>query len=160
MFESPFALCSMRDRSGKSQIPNPKSQIPTFRDVAFGIWDLGFGVWDLAQPVLHSVDDFCRVRTMRARWSFALLALTLVAATAAAQISSTSADSKAAGASLIRLDVHAMLDAMPVQDLTAADVAIIEDGAPQKVENLRHPVSPARSFVVVLDTPHMRLQWA
>src|SRR5262245_15199398 len=97
---------------------------------------------------------------MRARWSFALLALTLVAASAAAQISSTSADSRSVGPSAIRLDVHPTLDAMPVQDLTAADVAIIEDGAPQKVESLRHAANPARSFVVFLDTPHMRFEGA
>ena len=96
---------------------------------------------------------------MRARWSFALLAFTLLAATAAAQISSTSADSKPAS-SLIRLDFHATLDSMPVQDLTAADIAIVEDGAPQKIENLRHVSNPARSFVVFLDTAHMRFEGA
>jgi VWFA-related protein len=97
---------------------------------------------------------------MRARWSFALLALTLVAATAAAQISSTSSDAKLVSSSVIRLDLHAMLDATPVQDLTSADVAIVEDGTPQKVENLRHAANPARSFVVFLDTPHMRFEGA
>jgi VWFA-related protein len=97
---------------------------------------------------------------MRARWTFALFALTLVAATAAAQISSTSADSKPIASSVIRLDLHPTLDAMPVQDLTSADVAIIEDGAPQKVESLRHAANPARSFVVFLDTPHMRFEGA
>jgi len=97
---------------------------------------------------------------MRARWSFALIALSLVAGAAAAQISSTSTDSKPAGSSVIRLDVHATQDAMPVQDLTSADIAIIEDGTPQKVENLRHAANPARSFVVFLDTPHMRFEGA
>jgi len=97
---------------------------------------------------------------MRARWYFALLALTLVAATAAAQISSTSADAKPVSSSLIRLDLHATLDSMPVQDLTPGDVAIVEDGTPQKIENLRHAANPARSFVVFLDTPHMRFEGA
>ena len=96
---------------------------------------------------------------MRARWYFAVFALTLAAATAAAQISSTSSDTKPAS-SLIRLDLHATLDAMPVQDLTSADVAIVEDGTPQKIENLRHATKPARSFVVFLDTPHMRFEGA
>src|SRR5262245_8803306 len=99
----------MRDPSGKSQMPNPESQVPTFRDRS---QRLGFGVWDLAQGVLHSLDDFCRVKTMRARWSFALLAFTVVAATAAAQISSNTADSKASSAA-VRLDLHATLDATP-----------------------------------------------
>jgi VWFA-related protein len=97
---------------------------------------------------------------MRARWYFALLALTLVVATAAAQISSPSADAKPVSSSAIRLDLHATLDATPVQDLTSADVAIVEDGTPQKIENLRHATNPARSFVVFLDTPHMRFEGA
>jgi VWFA-related protein len=97
---------------------------------------------------------------MRARWYFALLAFTLVAATAAAQISSTSADTKSVSSSVIRLDLHPTLDATPVQDLTSADVAIVEDGTPQKIENLRHAINPARSFVVFLDTPHMRFEGA
>jgi hypothetical protein len=49
---------------------------------------------------------------------------------------------------------------MPVQDLTVRDVAIVEDGTPQKIENLRHVSKPARSFVVFLDTPHMRFEGA
>jgi VWFA-related protein len=125
----------------------------------FGIWDLRFEIWDLAQPVLHSL-EISAVGTMRARWYFALLALTLVAATAAAQISSTSADAKSASSSMIRLDLHATLEATPVQDLTAADVAIVEDGTPQKIADLRHASNPARSFVVFLDTPHMRFEGA
>jgi len=96
---------------------------------------------------------------MRARWYFAVFALTLAAATAAAQISSTSSEARPAS-SLIRLDLHATLDSMPVQDLTSADVTIVEDGTPQKIENLRHASNPARSFVVFLDTPHMRFEGA
>jgi VWFA-related protein len=97
---------------------------------------------------------------MRARWPFALPALILAAATPAAQISSTSTDSRPGAPSAIRLDIHATLDATPVQDLTAADVAIVEDGTPQTIENLRHAADPARSFVVFLDTPHMRFEGA
>jgi len=52
------------------------------------------------------------------------------------------------------------VDAAPVQDLTAADLSIVEDGTPQKIENLRHASNPARSFVVFLDTPHMRFEGA
>ena len=97
---------------------------------------------------------------MRARWPFALLALTLVAATPAAQFSSTSTDSKPVASSVIRLDLHATFDAMPVQDLTSADVAIVEDGTPQQIDDLRHTANSARSFVVFLDTPHMRFEGA
>src|SRR4030095_1376655 len=139
----------MRDLSGKSQIPNPPSRSPSFRDVA-EVWDLGLEVRDLGfSPTGFTLArDFCRVGTMRARWYFALLALTLVAATAAAQISSPSPDAKSASSSMIRLDLHATLEATPVQDLPAADVAIIEDGTPQKIADLRHASNPARSFVV------------
>src|SRR5262245_39787336 len=96
---------------------------------------------------------------MRARWYFAVFALTLAAATAAAQSSSTASEARPAS-SLIRLDLHATLDSMPVQDLTSADVTIVEDGTPQKIENLRQASNPARSFVVFLDTPHMRFEGA
>jgi VWFA-related protein len=97
---------------------------------------------------------------MRARWYFALFGITLAAATAAAQISSTSSNANSAQASVIRLDIHATLDAAPVQDLTSADLSIVEDGTPQKIEDLRHASNPARSFVVFLDTPHMRFEGA
>jgi len=97
---------------------------------------------------------------MRARWYFALLGITLAAATAAAQITSTSNDAKSVSTSAIRLDIHATLDAAPVQDLTPADLSIVEDGTPQTIENLRHASNPARSFVVFLDTPHMRFEGA
>src|SRR5438445_11223370 len=39
-----------------------------------------------------------------------------------------------AGANLVRVDVYATKDAVPVQDLTAADFEIAEDNAPQKVD--------------------------
>ena len=97
---------------------------------------------------------------MRARWYIALLGITFAAATAAAQISSTASDAKPVQASVIRLDIHATLDAAAVQDLTSADLSIVEDGTPQKIENLRHASNPARSFVVFLDTPHMRFEGA
>src|ERR1041384_7465697 len=99
----------MRDLPGKSRIPNPKPRVPTSRDrsqcLGFGVRD--FGIWDLTQGVLHSLEISSRVGTMRARWYFAAFALTLAAATVAAQIS-TSSDAKPAS-SLIRLDLHATL---------------------------------------------------
>src|SRR5262245_66551321 len=135
----------MRDLSGKSEIPNPPSQIPSFRDVA-EVSDVGLEVRDLGfSPTGFTLArDFCRVGTMRARWYFALLALTLVPATAAAQISSTSADAQSASSSIIRLDLHATLEATPVQDLTAADVAIVDDGTPHNIADLRHASNPDR----------------
>ena len=96
---------------------------------------------------------------MFVRWSLALLTIALFATTAAAQTSSTSSDAKP-GASLVRLDLHATIDGTPIQDLTAGDIALVEDGAPQTIDNLRHVTNPARSFVVFLDTPHMRFEGA
>jgi VWFA-related protein len=97
---------------------------------------------------------------MDAPWSLPLPALALLAATVAAQTSSPSSDAKPVASSLIRLDLHATMDATPVQDLTSADIALVEDGIPQKIESLRHATAPARSFVVFLDTPHMRFEGA
>ena len=96
---------------------------------------------------------------MSVRWSLALFTVVSFATTAAAQTSSTSSGAKP-GASLVRLDLHATIDGTPVQDLTSADIAIVEDGTPQTIDNLRHVTNPARSFVVFLDTPHMRFEGA
>jgi VWFA-related protein len=97
---------------------------------------------------------------MPARWSFALLTFVSIAATAAAQVPTTPSDQKTAASPLVRLDLHAAIDGAPVQDLTSADIALVEDGAPQTIENLQRVSSPARSFVVFLDTPHMRFEGA
>ena len=43
-----------------------------------------------------------------------------------------------AGANLVRVDVYATKDGVPVQDLTAADLEITEDKAPQKIESFEH----------------------
>ncbi|HKC57994.1 MAG TPA: VWA domain-containing protein [Vicinamibacterales bacterium] len=61
---------------------------------------------------------------------------------------------------MIRLDIHPTADGRAVQDLTAADLDLLEDGTPQKIETLTHAAGPARSFVVFLDTPHMRFEGA
>ena len=97
---------------------------------------------------------------MRARSCFALIALAFLAATPGAQTSSTSPDTKGPDSSLIRLDIHPTADGHPVQDLAAADLGLIEDGTPQKIDTLTHATDPARSFVVFLDTPHMRFEGA
>jgi VWFA-related protein len=60
----------------------------------------------------------------------------------------------------IRLDIHATSDASPVTDLTASDLALVEDGVPQTIESLTHASGRSRSFVVFLDTPHMRFEGA
>src|SRR4051812_23535309 len=87
---------------------------------------------------------------MRARSSLALIALVALATAPRAQ----QRDAQ------IRLDIHPSAAGSPVQDLTAADIDLIEDGAPQKIESLTHVTDPARSFVVFLDTPHMRFEGA
>jgi VWFA-related protein len=60
----------------------------------------------------------------------------------------------------IRLDVHSTLDGRPVQDLTAADLTVLEDGTPQQIDSLVHAADGSRTFVVFLDTPHMRFEGA
>jgi VWFA-related protein len=47
-------------------------------------------------------------------------------------------------ANYVRVDVYPLADGRPVQDLTAADFEVLEDGAPQVIENFEHiSVSPA-----------------
>ncbi len=62
--------------------------------------------------------------------------------------------------SLIRLDIHATQDGRPVQDLALSDIDLSEDGIPQKIETLTHATASSRSFVVFLDTAHMRFERA
>jgi VWFA-related protein len=87
---------------------------------------------------------------MRARSCLALITLLVLAATPGAQQHDAQ----------VRLDIHPSADGSPVQDLTVADLDLIEDGTPQKIESLTHATDPARSFVVFLDTPHMRFEGA
>jgi VWFA-related protein len=44
------------------------------------------------------------------------------------------------GTNLVRVDVLATKNGVPVQDLTADDLEVFEDGAPQKIENFEHIV--------------------
>lgn len=87
------------------------------------------------------------------------------------------------GANLVRLDVYASKDGVPVTDLTAADFEVREDNAPQDVTSFefvraRGPVPEsarvepntvaesraraaqpdARVFVLFLDTPHVQIE--
>src|SRR5512144_443959 len=87
---------------------------------------------------------------MRARPCLALITLLALAATPRAQ----QRDAQ------VRLDIHPSADGSPVRDLTVADIDLVEDGTPQKIESLTHATDPARSFVVFLDTPHMRFEGA
>src|SRR5258705_810654 len=92
------------------------------------------------------------------RCCLALIALVSLAATPGAE--SPSPDSRPQPPSSIRLDIHPTADGRAVQDLTAADLDLLEDGTPQKIETLTHAAGPARSFVVFLDTPYMRFEGA
>jgi VWFA-related protein len=92
------------------------------------------------------------------RCCLALIALVSLAPTPGAQ-TSTPLDARPA-APLIRLDIHPAADGGAVQDLTAADLDLLEDGTPQKIDTLTHAGDAARSFVVFLDTPHMRFEGA
>jgi VWFA-related protein len=82
-------------------------------------------------------------------------------------------------ANFVRVDVYPTADGTPVQDLTAADFEVLEDGVPQKIETFEHVIvrgnapqearrepntvrqgramaedARARVFVVFLDTYH------
>src|SRR5512134_3103459 len=43
-------------------------------------------------------------------------------------------------ANFVRVDVYPTVDGQPVQDLTAADFEVVEDGAAQKIETFEHVV--------------------
>ena len=87
------------------------------------------------------------------------------------------------GANYVRVDMFATRDGDPVNDLTAADIEVLEDGVPQKVEDFEHVVvrsagtsatraevgglresrtaagdPRARVFVIFLDTYHTQLE--
>src|SRR5262245_40806754 len=96
---------------------------------------------------------------MRARSFFALIALLALVALPGAQIPATPAG-KPTDQSLVRLDIHATADGRPITDLTAEELSIIEDDSVQKIDTLRHAADPARTFIVFLDTPHMRFEGA
>src|ERR1043166_7136346 len=98
----------------------------------------------LAGPALRKQES------MRVRSFLALIALLALAPAPRAQQQTTP----------IRLDIHPTLDGRPVQDLTAADLSVVEDATPQKIDILTHVTDPARTFLVFLDTPHMRFEGA
>lgn len=87
------------------------------------------------------------------------------------------------GANYVRVDMYATRDGNSVNDLTAADIEVLEDGVPQKVEDFEHVVvrsattsatragvdglrgsreaagdPRARVFVIFLDTYHTQLE--
>ena len=115
---------------------------------------------------------------MRTRLALAV-SLTGVAALTAQAPQDRNQPTFRAGANYVRVDMYATRDGKPVHDLTAADVEVLEDGAPQKVEDFEHVVvrsattsasraevdglrgsreaagdPRARVFVIFLDTYH------
>jgi VWFA-related protein len=73
------------------------------------------------------------------------------------------------GTSLVRVDAFATKGGVPVQDMTAADFEVFEDGAPQKVDSFEHvviepaesgervdPASPSDAIRLAAD-PHRRV---
>jgi VWFA-related protein len=88
-----------------------------------------------------------------------------------------------AGANYVRVDMYATRDGVPVQDLQAAELEVLENGVPQKIEDFEHVVvrgagvqserrepdglresrqaagdPRARVFVIFLDTYHTQLE--
>jgi len=100
---------------------------------------------------------------MRA-WSTTAIAAALISLAGAQQPGFRS------GASYVRVDAYPTLSGKPVEDLTAADFRVLEDGKPQTIDTFEHvsvgvarsghEVSTAetgrgRSFILFLDTAHV-----
>ena len=60
---------------------------------------------------------------------------------------------------LVRVDVYATKDGVPVQDLTAADFEVSEDNTPQKVDTAQNIVN-SRVFISYIREPEtLRSAW-
>lgn len=118
---------------------------------------------------------------MRTRLAFAV-SLTAVAALTAQAPQDPRQPTFRSGANYVRVDMYATRDGNSVNDLTAADIEVLEDGVPQKIEDFEHvvvrsaPISASRAevdglrgsreaaadprarvFVIFLDTYHTQL---
>lgn len=68
------------------------------------------------------------------------------------------------GAGSIRVDMYALNDGKPVDDLQATDVELLEDGVPQTIDTFEHVMvgapgsSRARVFVIFLDTYNTQIE--
>jgi VWFA-related protein len=118
------------------------------------------------------------------RWGVAAAVVLLVASAHAQQATLPTSPAQQpprfrGGTNLVRVDVFATKNGVPVQDLTADDFEVFEDGRPQKIENFEHVVfepTPSggrvdpssvdqaiqlaadphrRVFVIYLDTGHV-----
>jgi VWFA-related protein len=119
---------------------------------------------------------------MRTRLAIAV-SLTVVAALTAQAPQDRNQPTFRSGANYVRVDMYATRDGNSVNDLTAADIEVLEDGVPQKVEDFEHVVvrsattsatraeveglrgsreaaadPRARVFVIFLDTYHTQLE--
>jgi len=119
-------------------------------------------------------------RLMRTRLALLAVSVAAVAASVTAQAPQDRGQPTfRSGASYVRVDMYATRDGQSIDDLKAADVEVLEDGVPQKVEDFEHVVvrsatTPtsrvevdgvrgsreaagdprARVFVIFLDTYH------
>ena len=119
---------------------------------------------------------------MSTRLAFAV-SLTAVAALTAQAPQDPRQPTFRSGANYVRVDMYATRDGQPVNDLTASDLEVLEDGIPQKIEDFEHVVvrsagtsasrveagglresreaagdPRARVFVIFLDTYHTQLE--
>ena len=116
-----------------------------------------------------------------------LTAAVFVAAASAALLAQTSSQNEQprptfrAEANYVRVDMYALQDGQPVEDLTQVEIQILEDGVPQEISSFEHvrvrPAGPqetrvepgtveesrqaardprARVFVIFLDTYHVQ----
>jgi len=96
------------------------------------------------------------VRSRRLRLAVALSAVCVSGSIRAAQ----APPAAPLDPTLVRLDVYPTSSGLPVTDLLASDVEVVEDDVPQKIESFEHvmlgpdqpPGGRARTFVVFLDT--------
>jgi VWFA-related protein len=91
-------------------------------------------------------------------------ALILLVLLAAVSLRAQSGPTNRTGAGSIRVDMYALNDGQPVDDLQAGDVELLEDGVPQTIATFEHvkvgaPGSTrARVFVIFLDTYNTQIE--
>jgi VWFA-related protein len=91
-------------------------------------------------------------------------ALILLVLLAAVSLRAQSGPTNRTGAGSIRVDMYALNDGTPVDDLQATDVELLEDGVPQTIDTFEHvkvgaPRSTrARVFVIFLDTYNTQVE--
>lgn len=91
-------------------------------------------------------------------------ALILLVLLAAVSLRAQSGPTNRTGAGSVRVDMYALRDGKPVDDLQTGDVELLEDGVPQTIATFEHVMvgapgsSRARVFVIFLDTYNTQIE--